>query len=195
LVKWFSIKVHNDNNHFTDIGGETKGFRDDINWMYQYAITTGVTWDIYAPRSLVTRAQMAAFLQRLAGSPVYKKASCGFTDVTGNYTQFSMPICWLKSTGVTTGVDSTHYQPEGLVTRAQMAAFIHRLAGASVYNQTSCGFVDIGSMPDGFKKDICWLRSTGITTGVDSSHFAPNAPVMRVQMAAFMHRLYNWSVR
>jgi hypothetical protein len=196
LVKWFTKKAHTDNNRFTDIAIETPGFRDDINWLYQYGITTGVTPTSYAPGDSVTRAQMAAFLHRLAGSSTYNQTSCGFVDIGGMPEGFKKDICWLKSTGVTKGVDNTHYDPNGFVTRAQMAAFMHRLVGSPAYNSTACGFIDVGGMSDGFKKDICWLRSTKVTTGINSptsTLYAPDQLVTRSQMAAFMHRLYKWS--
>jgi hypothetical protein len=78
-----------------------------------------------------------------------------------------------------------------------MAAFLHRLAGSPAYTSTSCGFTDTTTLPAGFQADICWLKSTEVTAGINPEQtlYAPTAPVTRAQMAAFLHRLYNWGTK
>jgi hypothetical protein len=121
------LKNKNSSN-FVDINGLPLALRKDINWLYQYGITTGVDATHFAPNANVTRGQMAMFLRRLAGSPAYAGgANCGFVDIGGAYARSAVDICWLKSIGVTTGVDATHFAPNANVTRGQMAAFLHRL--------------------------------------------------------------------
>jgi len=56
---------------------------------------------------------------------VYATTGC-FTDSVGSWAESA--ICWMKDNGITTGVTPTTYQPEGLVTRSQMAVFMQRLA-------------------------------------------------------------------
>jgi hypothetical protein len=51
------------------------------------------------------------------------------------------------------------------------------------------GFVDVDST-SGFCSSVAWVKSRGITVGcTDASHYCPNDPVTRLQMAAFMYRL------
>jgi hypothetical protein len=70
---------------------------------------------------------MAAFLHRAlvgripAGSPI------SFSDTSGSI--FAKEIAWLSSTGITTGCTSSRFCPRDLVTRGQMAAFLHRALG------------------------------------------------------------------
>jgi uncharacterized protein len=93
-------------------------------------ITTGYNNDptTYAPELAVTRGQMAAFLWRLADKPATTE-SCGYVDSSSN-ADFRRGACWLKTWGITTGYggDATRYAPDIQVTRAQMAAFLFRLA-------------------------------------------------------------------
>jgi hypothetical protein len=49
-----------------------------------------------------------------------------FTDTNGHWAEVF--ICWMKDEGITTGVGGGKYDPEGLVTRAQMAVFMSRQA-------------------------------------------------------------------
>jgi hypothetical protein len=182
-------------HRFIDISDFNKGFQDNIAWMWKYGITKGADGNHYAPRAAVTRGQMASFLYRLAGSPNFASTSCGFVDVVGNYAPIARDICWLKSSGVTKGVDPTHFVPQASVTRGQMASFLYRLAGSPNFSSTDCGFVDVIDKYAPIARDVCWLKSTGITTGVDPAHFAPGAPLLRVQMAAFISRAYEWAMK
>jgi hypothetical protein len=78
---------------------------------------------------------------------------------------------------------------DGMTTRAQMAAFLHRALTDERAPGPITDFVD----DDGseFEADIEWLASTGITRGCnppDNDRFCPDQPVTRAQMAAFLHR-------
>jgi len=113
---------------------------------------------------------------------------CGFVDVPSS-NQYGSYICWMKTTGVTTGTTPTTYAPAANVTRGQMAAFMYRLAGSPTFNPPSKPtFGDVPASNEFFKQ-IEWLKHTGITTGTTPTTFAPTANVTRGQMAAFMYRL------
>jgi S-layer homology domain len=116
-------------------GGGTAGFTDvspgafyaeAVAWLKDQGITTGTSATTYSPDDVVTRGQMAAFLHRLAGSPGANPAH-GFTDVDDT-AFYAEPVRWLKDQGITTGTSATTYSPDDVVTRGQMAAFLHRMA-------------------------------------------------------------------
>ena len=115
-------------------------------------------------------------------------AYCGFVDVPST-NEYSGYVCWMKSTGVTTGTTPTTFAPDANVTRGQMAAFMYRLAGSPKFTAPSTpSFTDVPASYEFFKQ-IEWLKQTGITTGTSPTTFAPSANVTRGQMAAFMYRL------
>ncbi|MCL2114324.1 MAG: S-layer homology domain-containing protein [Streptococcaceae bacterium] len=175
---------------FKDIAGSP--FKSDITWVYDVAVTTGTSATTYSPNSPVTRGQMAAFMYRISGEPSFPTLSNPFTDVS----QFKSQISWLKLMGVTTGTSATKYSPNAPVTRGQMAAFLHRLAIAQGYSPRhttySSSFKDAKNGTQ-FSSDIAWMKKTGITTGTSATTFSPNQTVTRGQMAAFLHRFYNWT--
>lgn len=116
------------------------GFAQAACWLQATGISEGVGGNraVFAPADGVTRAQMAAFLWRYAGEPTVSQgaldilpAPCGFRDVPRS-SFFTPAACWLKIKGVTTGVNNNPatYGPTGPVTRAQMAAFLDRLASS-----------------------------------------------------------------
>ena len=74
---------------------------------------------------------MATFLWRLMDTPAPPGPS-GFADVgAGRY--YRDAVAWLAAEGITTGVAPGIFDPDGPVTRVQMAAFLCRLADTAVY--------------------------------------------------------------
>ena len=103
-------------------------YNHPVRWLKAEGITDGYgNTGHYKPHETVTRAQMAAFLWRAAGEPTGYPHH-GFPDVSsGSY--YNHAVRWLKAEGITDGYGNTgHYKPHETVTRAQMAAFLHRLA-------------------------------------------------------------------
>ncbi len=100
-----------------------------VDWLAEAGITLGCSTTEFCPEGTVTRAEMAAFLWRLEGSPA-GFPTAGFDDVYE--TSFAgEAIDWLLASETTTGCSTTTYCPEGMVTRAEMFTFLHRLKVAA----------------------------------------------------------------
>ncbi|MGY3712165.1 S-layer homology domain-containing protein [Lactococcus petauri] len=163
-------------------------YKNYINWAYNVGITTGYTLTSYKPDYSVTRGEMAVFLSRLAGSPSYSAPFNVYYDVG----QYKTQILWLTATTVTNGT-APYYNPNGAVTRGQMAAFLHRVAKdtgkAPSTAHYDSPFKDVsGNM---FANDIGWLNSKKITTGYTPTTFNPDGNVTRGEMATFLKRFYD----
>ncbi len=174
------------NSPYKDLSGSI--YKNYINWIYGRGITTGYTPTTYKPDYYVTRGEMAVFLSRLSGSPYYRAPFNVYTDVN----QYKNQILWLTATTVSNGT-APHYNPNGNVTRGQMAAFLHRMAKESGKApqgaKYSSPFKDVQS--NIFKNDIGWLYSKDITTGYTPTTFKPDASISRGEMAAFIYRFYH----
>ncbi len=113
---------------FTDVGDDNV-FATDIDKLATAGITLGCNPPDntrYCPADSVTRGQMAAFLVRALD--LTETSGREFTDV-GDDNVFATDIDKLATAGITLGCnppDNTRYCPDGDVTRAQMAAFLHR---------------------------------------------------------------------
>lgn len=144
------------------------------------SITLGTGLNTYAPSRMITRGEMAAFLNRafnFAPSNIDP-----FTDDENS--QFEADINAVAAAGITTGTTATTFSPNDPVTREQMAAFLVRaLALADV---TTDAFTDDEAS---FAEDeINALATSGITKGTSATLFSPSAPVLRDQMASFLAR-------
>jgi hypothetical protein len=162
-------------------------FDQAVRWLRANDITHGAGRPgHYSPDTNVTRAQMAAFLWRAAGSPT-GHPDHGFRDIPrGSY--YDHAVRWLRANDITHGAGRPgHYSPDTNVTRAQMAAFLWRAAGSPT-GHPDHGFRDI---PRGSYYDhaVRWLRANDITHGAGRpGHYSPDTNVTRAQMAAFLWR-------
>ncbi|WP_395939867.1 S-layer homology domain-containing protein [Arthrobacter sp. CAN_C5] len=144
----------------------------------------------------MNRDAMAAFMYRMAGSPVYTPpAKSPFADISTSQ-QFYKEMAWLASEGISTGWTEKNgtktYRPLTTVNRDAMAAFMYRLAGKPAYTApTKSVFADV-SKSQQFYKEMAWLASTKISTGWTERNgtktYRALTPVKRDAMAAFMYR-------
>lgn len=142
-VSCFSPPPHS----FSDVSATS--FADTaVSWLVAMGITQGATADLYIPQGNVTRAEMAVFLHRAAGTPAPSQPHT-FSDVP--VTSFAnTAVSWLVGEGITSGVTATLYKPQGNVTRAEMAVFLHRNA---------CGNKPVSV--DGGERHNCALKADG----------------------------------
>ena len=114
-------------NRFPDVAPSTF-YYDAVRWLDERQITTGVgSTGLFQPGAWVTRGQMATFLHRMAGQPL-PRGGAPFVDVpSGRY--YSEAVAWLADNGITTGTSgSNRFDPDALVTRAEVVTFLFRLA-------------------------------------------------------------------
>ena len=130
LVRALSLPAPS-HDYFTDDKGSS--FEDAINRLAEAGITKGCNPGDgnthFCPQDAVSRGEMAAFLVRALG---YTDEGAGnlFSDDDGSI--FESVIDKLATAGVTRGCNppaNDNYCPDDLVTRGQMAAFLHRALG------------------------------------------------------------------
>lgn len=178
------IRPEYDDDVFPDVDSSTPHF-EDIKWMKDSKITTGFIDGTFRPTSNVARADMAAFLHRLAGTPIFK-------DVNAK-TSHAEDIWWMAAKGLSTGYPDGTYRPSNSVTRADMAAFLCRFVNGSmyVYEPTQSDierFSDVDWQTP-HCREVWWMAHMGISTGFSDGTFRPDATLKRCDAAAFLHRV------
>jgi len=175
------------------------GFFSDVkksDWFYNFVleiyndnITTGYPDGTYKPYSLVTRAQMAAFLARaLKLNTPDRCTNPPFSDVpvTNSYCPY---IEALKNIGITHGVGNGYYDPEGYVTRAEIATFIVRALHLNTQPCTSRPFVDVPT-DAWYCPFVQALKNAGMVSGYLDGTYRPDSGVTRAEMAAFLAKAF-----
>ncbi|MCW2288703.1 S-layer family protein [Leucobacter luti] len=184
---------------FTDVPKSSK-FAGDIAWLAKSGITTGVKQSNgtikFLPKQSVTREAMIAFLYRANGVKNYQpKGASPFVDVTQG-DQFYQQIMWAYENKVTTGIalgsGKRKFDPKATITREAMAAFMYRQYAQSIpAGSTATRFTDVPANHK-FAKEIRWMASHKITTGVRQSdgtvRFLAKGATSREATAAFLHR-------
>ena len=164
-------------------------------------ITGGCSGDppLFCPDDVLTRAQMAVFIETSLGAGLDSLPQCNgtvFRDV--NSTAVGEPLCRFiedfAARGITGGCSANPplFCPDAPVTRQQMAVFLEAALGripAQLPPACSGTFfdLDIGTVEEEF---LCRIiedfAAQGITGGCGSGVFCPNHPVTRAQMAVFL---------
>ncbi len=181
---------------------------DDVrldHWAFDYieavakaGITSGCSADDYCPDAVVTRAQMAVFLERgMKGSSYVPPPATGalFNDVGASDFAAAF-IEQLANDGITAGCGAGNYCPDTAVDRAQMAVFLLRAKHGSAYSPPICTgtqFNDVTSSHYACNW-IEQLANEGITSGCGGGNYCPDTSVDRAQMAVFLQRTFNLPV-
>lgn len=113
----------NASSRFLDVD-EDAYYLKALLWAVERGITNGTGAGRFSPDDPCTRAQMAVFLYRFAGSPAQAGGSL-FTEVTED-DYYYIPVSWAYREGITNGTSATTYSPADPCTRAQMATFLYR---------------------------------------------------------------------
>jgi len=182
-----------------------------VDCIKYYGITKGTTATTYSPLDTVSRWQMALFLTRMAtisGITLGSGEDQGFTDISGESDEIQTAINRIKQLGITTGtIDDTTFSPADVVTREQMALFIHRLlkeatvgpGGNTEYVSGTSGakeiksidadhnFTDLGGITlveSGTAISSLW--NLGVAEGTAGTLYEPQKSMNRSMMATFM---------
>jgi hypothetical protein len=160
-------------------------YQPAVDFLAHTGVTTGSGGNLYRPSELVTRAQMAVFLWRMAGQP--PASGPGFADVpSGAF--YETATRWMRDTGITAGVGDNRFDPGGNVTRAQMVNFLHRFAGLPE-GAPPHPFTDLDPVAHAYAQAaVSWASHHGVSGGLDAARFGPAGSVTRAQMAAFLQR-------
>jgi hypothetical protein len=116
---------------FSDVPPSHPFFKE-IEWLASTGITGGFADGTFRPTNTVTRQAMAAFLYRIADSPVFTPpGSPTFSDVAPTH-PFYDEIEWAASENVAGGFADGTFRPAVSVSRQATAAFSHRFSDAGL---------------------------------------------------------------
>jgi hypothetical protein len=152
----------------------------------------------FCPDALITRAEMAVFLERAKRGAAFAPAGSGttFADVPASHWAVGF-IEQLYSDGITGGCFSgpLRFCPDQRVTRAEMAPFLLKARYGSTFNPGKATGSVFGDVPAAHWAApwIERLYSYGFTTGCTASprNYCPDLLLTRAQMAIFIKRVFN----
>ena len=123
------------------------------NWAYpgiQYCVTHGIMGGMgdgtFAPTGTTTRAQIVQILYNLEGTPAVS-GTTPFTDLTANW--YKPAILWAYQNNVVAGTSPTTFDPEGPVTREQIAVILTQYMFHVLKMNRTWTPADLSKFPDG----------------------------------------------
>ena len=123
------------------------------NWAYpgiQYCVTHGIMGGMgngtFAPTGTTTRAQIVQILYNLEGTPAVS-GTTPFTDLTANW--YKPAILWAYQNNVVAGTSPTTFNPEGPVTREQIAVILTEYMFNVLKMNRTWTPADLSTFPDG----------------------------------------------
>lgn len=172
-------------NPFDDVT-EGRFFYYPVLWAVDKKITEGTTESTFSPDVVCNRAQMVTFLWRAVGCPAPTTTENVFVDVDEDSVYYDA-IMWAVETGVTKGVDASHFDPGKAVTRGQAVTFLYRAENEPQMESYKTQFKDVNA--DSFcGPAVAWASKNGVTLGVTYNSFEPYSACTRAQIVTFLYR-------
>ena len=182
---------------FSDVDSSHENYRE-ITWMADKGITQGYSDGTLKPSGSLTRADFAAFLYRLAGSPDFTPSDADFakfSDVDTSIAHYK-EILWMASLGITSGYDDGTFRPYNDIARCDCAALVQRFyeqlsnvrTEYTVNDRTRLRYSDVNSETY-HAESIWWMAAMGIACDFTDGTFAPEDTMTRAQTAVVLYRL------
>ncbi|MFD2328670.1 DUF4073 domain-containing protein [Cohnella sp. GCM10020058] len=150
----------------------------------------------FRPEAFVTRAQMAAMLARNLPDTTVTTGTTAGSDVRSGHWAIN-EILKAKAAGIMGGITEDMFDPEGAVTRAQMAAIAARWlqkgpTGAQVtpVPGSTAGYSDV-SVGHWAADAISYVSARGIMTGYAGQTFKPDQKLTRAEAVKVLNRLFD----
>lgn len=163
---------------------------DAVNFVTSKGLFNGKTATQFAPNDNMTRGQLVSVLYRLAGSPSVNGV-CAFKDVAAD-SYCCKAVVWGAANGIVSGTSKTTFNPNGNVTREQIALFLYRYAQMMKYDTTQGGMAvreasDYGKISANAMTAVTWAVNTQILQGTNNK-LNSQGNASRAQVAAFLMR-------
>ena len=176
---------------FTDVNyGDW--YHEAVDFAVANGLFKGMSDTTFEPNTAMNRAMLVTVLWRYAGSP--KEGTNTFTDVK-NGQWYTDAIAWASSNGIVGGVGAGKFDPDGKVTREQLAAILYRYSNSEGFDTGKRG--DLASFPDAGKVSswagdaYAWAVGEGLIGGNvigGKAMLDPQGNATRAQVATILMR-------
>ena len=163
-----------------------------VSFAYYNGLMNGVADMLFDPNGTMTRAMLVTVLWRLDGGSA--DGTSPYTDVPEG-TWYTDGVIWATENGIVNGVGNGKFDPNGTVTREQIATILYRYAayrGVDVTDRASLDlFTDAGAVSDFARAPMQWAVQTKLISGrLDHKqlYLAPQSGGTRAEVATILMR-------
>ncbi|MEM5780428.1 MAG: S-layer homology domain-containing protein, partial [Lawsonibacter sp.] len=104
---------------------------------------------------------------------------------TGSWYHTAVDV--MISNGYMLGTSTECWDPNGYITRAQMAMILFKMKGTDAHAPTGSPFEDV-SMNAWYAGSVAWAASSGVGVGYDENWFGPDDALTREQLALMLYQ-------
>ena len=177
---------------FTDISGHWA--YEGIEYCYKNGLMNGMTPETFGPELTTTRAMVVTVLYRMENEPPVGGLICPFKDVTFP-DWFGPAVVWAADAGIVKGMTENTFDPNGNITREQLAAILYRYANYCGYatdiQYVLNDFKDKDSVSEYAVEPMQWTYAAGLITGMQEGsdfYLRPQNNATRAQIATILMR-------
>ena len=186
---------------FRDMPVPTDWAHEGLDYCIYHGYIAGTSASTVSPNGVCTRAQLVSILYRVQGEPTtvkgyeLSKLRAPFDDVPrGQW--YTDAIWWAKLMGVVAGTSATTFDPEGEITREQLAVILYNYTkqfapGSLTATGSLAGFPDAASVSFWARTEMAWAVGNGLISGTGSgsvAYLTPQGSATRAQVAAILMR-------
>lgn len=190
----FKVVQQTASSKFTDVSGSFKWAANSVDFMSGNGLVNGISTknpNVFGPGQNMTRAMLVTILYRAAGEPSVAGITNKFTDNKQNQYYYE-PVLWASSKGIVNGATATTFDPDGKITREQIAAILYRYAGSPAASSSALnGFADQSAVSSYAVTAMQWAVGNGIITGVSTNGrttLSAKNNATRAQVSVMLHR-------
>ncbi len=164
-------------------------YEEAVNYLADKGIVNGKTATTFEPNAQITRAEFVKILAGAAEADVSGLSTAKFSDVdSGSW--YAPCIAWGVENGIINGVSDTQFQPNGCITRQDMAAMIKRYTDSAGFslpeNTAAVTFADDASIASYAKEAVSGMQKAGMINGKGENTFAPKDNATRAEASKIL---------
>lgn len=177
---------------FSDMPGPADWSHEGIDYAVSHGLFVGTSDTTFSPASAMTRAMLVSVLWRMEGEPVHTDRN-PFTDVGREW--YTDGVLWAAEHDIVAGIGDGRFDPDGDVTREQIAAILCRYTLWK--GRSADARADLRVFPDardvsGWAYDsLAWANAEDLISGCmigSISYLKPLDNATRAQVAAILMR-------
>ena len=177
---------------FSDMPGPRDWSHEGIDYAVSHGLFVGTSDTTFSPTGAMTRSMLVSVLWRMEGEPAHTDCN-PFTDVGTDW--YTDGVLWAAEHDIVSGIGAGRFDPNGYVTREQIAAILCRYTlwkGRSADARADLTtFPDVGDVSGWAYADLAWANAEDLISGCaigGISYLKPRDSATRAQVAAILMR-------
>ena len=163
-------------------------YHEAVDFAVEHGLFKGMSETAFEPNTPMTRAMLVTVLWRYEGQP--EEGENVFSDVKdGEW--YAKAVAWAAKNGIVTGIGGGKFDPNGSITREQMAAILFRYSDSKGYDTeiraSLSDFPDRAKVGAWAQEAMQWAVAAKLITG-NVGKLDPQGSATRAQVATILMR-------